>query len=513
MPQFLRKITRVPSAGWRINRRHWLARDLAFVHSGTRAYIWGEPVADAMRDPLRVNALDGGKWPAHANAPGWVPDGTNYSFWDLPAAVVQPLTISGWWYGVASTSTDRIISLRRSSAQSGGFSLSRSSTELPRVDVTTDSGSLVGANVVGYTFASSEWVQGVATFVSDTDRNAYANGAAKGSNTTSASGSTSASRFAVGVNATNTEVITTTAINGVALPMLIARALSDAEVARLYAEQLDNPWVLFEAPRIWVPMSSGGSTYNVSLSESASPTDDASAVAAWARSLSESASPTDTPSSTIVALVAVSESAAATDAVSTGAAAYDVSVSEAASAADAVSTIAALVASASESLAAADAFTATGVFGAAVSEAASATDATNWGGAIYSVDLAETATLADAVSAALQALAASSEAGNATDAVTVLVSGGVAAVEAAAAADAVSTTAQLVAALSESASAADAVSSSASGDMLGELVEAASATDAYVVAVVRGIAIITRRPRSAITSGAVRPANLSGRGR
>lgn len=259
--------------------------------------------------------------------------------------------------------------------------------------------------------------------------------------------------------------------------------------------------------------TTGGTTYNVDVSESASATDAVSALATFVSAIAESVSATETPSAVLVAVADVSESASATDATNWGSATYNVDVTEAASAADAVTAITTLVAAASESLSASDAFTVTAVLGAAVSESASATDATNWGGAVYNVEVAETATLADAVSAALQAIATVSEAGAASDTVAALISASAAALEPASASDLVAAALQTTALLTEAASASDVVAYESDNVVNAAIEEEADATDHIVAVLIDGFLVLTVRPRRMLTGGAVRPANLAGRGR
>ena len=309
--------------------------------------------------------------------------------------------------------------------------------------------------------------------------------------------------------------------------LIFARALSAAE----YVEVASNPNVVFEPELIWVPVSAGGgNVYNEAITESLSSSDAIACAAAFARAASEaalatdsqsatgtlaaaaseSASATDAPVSVLVASAAVSESGSAADAVSAGAASYDVTVTEAASAADAVSVIATRVAAVSEALSAADAYTVTATMGAAVSENGSAADAVNWGGASYSVDIAETGTLADAVSAALQALAAISEVAGATDTPVAIISAGAAVLESAAAADLLAAARQITALLSEPATATDAVTFDADNVINAGIEESANATDGYVAVLIDGFLVLTASPRRVLTAGASRPANLAG---
>lgn len=245
------------------------------------------------------------------------------------------------------------------------------------------------------------------------------------------------------------------------------------------------------------------------VTEAASATDSPSATATRAGALTEAASASDATTNAMAAAAALSESASASDSTSAGAASYDVTIEEAASAADAATVIATRVASLSEPLSAADAYTVTTVYGAALSEPGSAADATNWSGAEYSVDLTESASLADAVSAALQALASIAEAASAGDAPTIIISAGASLAEPAAAADALATALQITALLAEPASAADTVFVQPDGTIDVGIEEAASAMDEYVAVLIDGFLVITAPPRRTLTAGASRPANLS----
>src|SRR5512145_3493757 len=127
MPLIRRPWSRQPPSGQlRINPKHWLANDLIFAHSGRQAFIYGAPVPTLMNDAIRVSGMGGTGVRSLEGASGWTPDGTNYSYWDLPASVSLPLSISGWWFGTAGTTADPVICVRRPGANNGGYSLLRS---------------------------------------------------------------------------------------------------------------------------------------------------------------------------------------------------------------------------------------------------------------------------------------------------------------------------------------------------------------------------------------------------
>jgi hypothetical protein len=239
----------------------------------------------------------------------------------------------------------------------------------------------------------------------------------------------------------------------------------------------------------------GGSSYNVDIAESASAADAASvavsiaaalsesssasdvqsAAAALAAAITEAGSAADAASSVLVAVASASESASASEAVEAGAAGYSVDIAEASSASEAVSAIASMVAAVSEAMSASDSFAVSAVMGASVSESANAADATNWGGAVYSVDVAETATLTEAISAALQALASIAETGNAADAQAAIISAGVGVLEPAAAAEALASALSLHGFVLGDAGASDTVAGEVPQTYLADMIEQADA--------------------------------------
>jgi hypothetical protein len=242
---------------------------------------------------------------------------------------------------------------------------------------------------------------------------------------------------------------------------------SDTDLADLTAD----PGRLVQQRRIWVPYSAGGgggTTYDVSLSEAGSAADAPATTAVRVATLADAASAADAYASLMVRLGAIAEAASATDTSAAGAQAYSVSLTEAATAGDAVQAIAQRVAALSESLAAADAITVSAIRGATLAESASAADLVNWGSAFYSVDVAETATLVDAITAGLQALAAMSETAGANDLPMVALSARASVTEILIAADAVAGVVPGVfsAALTESGAAVDILVAVIAGEVI-----------------------------------------------
>lgn len=240
-----------------------------------------------------------------------------------------------------------------------------------------------------------------------------------------------------------------------------------------------NPWQLFRpaVPRTYFfPAGGGGSTYDVSLSESGSATDSLSSAATLAASIAEAASAADALSSAATLLASVAEAASATETVNWSVPGFDVTISESASATDSVSSQAQLVAAITETAAALDSLSSLAVLGAAIAEAVSATDFVSAGAATYSVDVAETASATDLVSSIATLLAALAETGSATDSVSIgAATYAVDFAEAASAVDAITVQLQRFAAIAEAANATDTLS--ALGQFGAQVAEAAAALD------------------------------------
>lgn len=246
-------LLRQPSHVARINERHWLARDLVFAHSGYGAFVFGRPVAD-LPSALRSNALTGAHNPSLVSARGWVPDGTNSETYALGvAALPLPLTLSAWWYGTSSTTNDAILAVGRSAGR-GGVLLRRTSGELVSAQAIDTAGNTNGATASGG-YASGRWQHGVGVWESATSRLAYADGGNVGTHAVSTAHPTDCDQIRLATTVTATPTPATTAIAGIAIPLVIARALDDEEIARLHEEQRSNPWVLFADRAIWVPGS------------------------------------------------------------------------------------------------------------------------------------------------------------------------------------------------------------------------------------------------------------------
>lgn len=237
----------------------------------------------------------------------------------------------------------------------------------------------------------------------------------------------------------------------------------------------ENPWQVFEPRRGWVPVSAGGATYNLSISEAASAADAMSAVAALLAAVNEAAAALDAMGGGLSIAGTISEAATAADAVD-GQRAISLSVTEPAAAADQVGAQAALVGGLIEGGAAADQVSSTAVLMAGLAETANAQDATGLEGNAYALSLAETAAATDQVSAQLVAAAALAET--------------------AAASDQVSAQATLVGGVDEAATALDALTTQLDG--VAGVAEAAAASDFYAATGGTAGAAQTLPPRPAM---------------
>lgn len=180
------------------------------------------------------------------------------------------------------------------------------------------------------------------------------------------------------------------------------------------------PWQLFEPRRVWVPVSGGGGSWSVSLTESASASDSLAAATTALVSLIESASAADIITAATIAAVALTEAASASD---TQTASYSVtgsgsgSVTESASATDTLDAATTMLRALTETASADDQLAAATTMLRAISESASASDdASASYTAAGAAAITETASATDALTAAATLLVTILEAGSATDA-------------------------------------------------------------------------------------------------
>jgi hypothetical protein len=245
-----------PQALARVNERHWLAKDLAFIHSGFTPFIFGRPATDRP-SALRSNALAGNANPSLNATRGWRPNGTNTEEFALGVNIGLPHTLVVWTVAASTAGHQPTLALRRPLADGvGGSALyAHNASGLPTArHVNSSSG---GFNVTaGGGYEASRWMQSCGVFLSGSSRTAYGNGGFAATNTSTMTPvtATSSVHVAGGPYAT-ADPASSGIVTGIALPMVINRALSAEEVQRLYIEQISNPWGIFAERPIWVPVS------------------------------------------------------------------------------------------------------------------------------------------------------------------------------------------------------------------------------------------------------------------
>lgn len=239
--------------------------------------------------------------------------------------------------------------------------------------------------------------------------------------------------------------------------------------------------------------SSGGTTYNVSITETATPsdsqtglltavgartetatfTDAQTGVLTMAFTASESGSASDSTTGLLTAVGAISESGSASDTTSatftlTGA------VSESGTASDSTTGLMTAVGSVSEIAASADSQSSTGVLVGDTSETSTITD-TQTGGLAFSGSVSESGSASDTQSAAQTLVGATSESGAASDSQSTALAAVGAISESGAASDSQSGILTMVFTVSEAGAASD--SSSATYTLVGDVSETGNAVD------------------------------------
>lgn len=164
----------------------------------------------------------------------------------------------------------------------------------------------------------------------------------------------------------------------------------------------------------WLFESSGGTTYSVSFSDTATGSDAISSSFAFNASFSDSATGSDAVSSSFAFSVAFSDSATGSDSVSaTGS--FGVSVSETATGADAISASGSFGVFFSDTATGADSISATGSFAVSFSDTATGADAFAVAGSTFSASFSDTAQALDTPTAGGTFNVSFSDAGAITD--------------------------------------------------------------------------------------------------
>lgn len=235
----------------RIDPDHWLAPNLLFAHTGREAFVAGHPVDPNIGHVLCKPRMTGTTWPAAQELSGWAGDGTNYVTWPLPLAAKFPLTLGVWVNSVASTGTQRTLSVRSASALNGGVMLGVSSAELARADVCSDAGTQTGFNAGS--FVSEQWRFLTLTITSSTERALYQNGGNKVTSTVSIAESARMEVVGLCVDAFSTRAPVGAETRGIAVPFVVNRVLSDNEIALLYRQLLADPLTMFTRRAVRIP--------------------------------------------------------------------------------------------------------------------------------------------------------------------------------------------------------------------------------------------------------------------
>lgn len=333
-----------------------------------------------------------------------------------------PVTMACWFHPATASVAAGLIDIHNSASvntRNQSF-LSLGSGN----NVVATSGNNVG-NVASATSATAfngagAWHHACAVFASSSSRAAYLDGAGKGTNATGIS--------PTGVNSTEVGrcggTVPVQYFDGLLAEAAVwTAALTDAEVLQLSqgvspaqirpqslaaywplrepgqglefdrnpfkprlfdltvtgATPADHPPFLLPRPRrrrLFGVTAAGGTTYNVSVSESATASDAPTCAATFASSASESASASDAPSAAATFASSVSEAATGSDSPSCSFTA-GCSLSESGTASDSVTSAAVLVTSVTEASPATDSPAASAVFASSVAESAPASD--DWG--------------------------------------------------------------------------------------------------------------------------------------
>ncbi len=212
----------------------------------------------------------------------------------------------------------------------------------------------------------------------------------------------------------------------------------------------------------WLFEASGGTTFNVSFSDTATGSDAVSASFAFNASFSDTATGADTVSAGPAFNVSFSDTATGADTVAVAASTFGAAISDTATGADAVSSTGTFNVSVSDTATSADTVAvAASTFGAAFSDTATGVDAFS-ATAAFSAAFSDTATGADSLLAGLSFSAAFSDTATGADAVSTIATLGVEFSDAATGADAVSAAATLNVFFSDTASGLDAPAVAAS---------------------------------------------------
>ena len=246
----LRPAKRQPFGAVRLNEKHWLAKNLLFVHTGSVALYYGKPILPIVDTGMK-NESGSASPNGNPNFSGFnfAPDGVGYASYPIPTRPSNNLTLLAWVNGINGSNNNYVLSL----GGQGGQQLGRTTVEVVSARAETVAGTSALATSAAATTANV-WAHTAATFESDTSRAAFLNGASKGTIATSISAGTLSYVTVLARRASAATAICLNEITRVALPMVIDRVLTDDEILRIYREQLLNPWSIFSDAHAPIPM-------------------------------------------------------------------------------------------------------------------------------------------------------------------------------------------------------------------------------------------------------------------
>lgn len=241
------KELRRPARGFnRLNPRHWLYKDLVFVHNGERAFAYGKPIL-----PINTsNSLKGTSSrvaPSFRGSRSFIGIISNFEEYAV-STPTYPFTLSVWnaMNGADGAQPSTLICTGSAAARNFGNIFRSATTSDPAIGA-GDVNASVSVTATG-TIVNNVQQHLVGRFFATNSRELYVDGVFGASDgTVRAIGNGDRVNIHAGHQNSAGAIagIARTACVATSLPMVIGRALSPAEIARLYNEQRVNPWGLF----------------------------------------------------------------------------------------------------------------------------------------------------------------------------------------------------------------------------------------------------------------------------
>lgn len=253
----MRACTRQP-VGLQLNPAHWLAPNVAFVKVGTTALVYGAP-AIPVNGFASVVMASGGQ-PTAAQGFGLRGNGSRYESYAVPGfGGSNPHTFMAWTNRInADMFSFVVLGAGNNGANRGGTGLGFAGSWNDKAFAV--SGNADGARGVLSTSSNWGWSHIASTHPS-TGNKVYVNGGDEQVDDFSRIGSPGGYVDLLRDNLDNSIAYATSDCDFLAFPIAVNRVLSAAEIARFYAEQLVNPWSLFqERTPLFTGMGSGAWT-------------------------------------------------------------------------------------------------------------------------------------------------------------------------------------------------------------------------------------------------------------